>query len=54
MSPSTAEAERLDDPALAGRLPPDPIDRDAAGRSVYAIPLDDITSFDFTKIKAKL
>ena len=33
---------------------PDPIDRGAADRLVYAIPLDDITSFDFTKIKAKV
>ena len=48
------QAERLDDPALAERLPPDPIHRGSADRLVYAIPLDDITSFDFTKIKAKV
>ena len=47
-------AQRLDDPALAARLPSDPIDRDAADRTVYAVPLDDVTSFDFTKIKAKV
>lgn len=47
-------AERLDDPALAARLPSDPIERNAADRTVYAVPLDDVTSFDFTKIKAKV
>lgn len=47
-------AQRLDDPALAVRLPSDPIDRNAADRTVYAVPLDDVTSFDFTKIKAKV
>ena len=47
-------AERLKDPALAARLPADPIDRGAADRAFYAVPLDDITSFDFTKIKAKV
>ncbi len=47
-------AQRLDDPALMARLPSDPIDRNAADRTVYAVPLDDITSFDFTKIKAKV
>ena len=47
-------AQRLDDPALAARLPADPIDRDAADRTVYAVSLDDVTSFDFTKIKAKV
>ena len=47
-------AEPVDDPALAARLPSDPIDRDAADRTVYAVPLDDVTSFDFTKIKAKV
>ena len=47
-------AQRLDDPAIAARLPSDPIDRDAADRTVYAVPLDDVTSFDFTKIKAKV
>ncbi len=47
-------AERLGDPALAARLPSDPIDRNAADRAVYAVPLDDVTSFDFTKIKAKV
>lgn len=48
------QAERLDDDALAARLPSDPIDRNAADRTVYAVPLDDVTSFDFTKIKAKV
>ena len=47
-------AEPVDDPALAARLPSDPIDREAADRTVYAVPLDDVTSFDFTKIKAKV
>ena len=47
-------AEPVDDPAIAARLPSDPIDRDAADRTVYAVPLEDVTSFDFTKIKAKV
>jgi len=47
-------ARRLDDPALAARLPSDPIERNAADRTAYAVPLDDVTSFDFTKIKAKV
>ena len=47
-------ALRLDDPALAARLPSDPIDRDTTDRTVYTVPLDDVTSFDFTKIKAKV
>ena len=47
-------AEPVDDPALAARLPSDPIDRNAADRTVYAVPLNDVTSFDFTKIKAKV
>ena len=47
-------AQRLDDPALEQRLSADPINRGASDRAVYTVPLDDITSFDFTKIKAKV
>ena len=47
-------AEREENASLAERLPADPLDGKTADRQTYAIPLDDVTSFDFTKINAKL
>ncbi len=47
-------AELVTDPSVFARLPEDPISQNSTKRRAYAIHLDDITSFDFTKIKAKV
>lgn len=47
-------AELVTDPSVVARLPEDPIVGHSTNRLAYTIPLDDITSFDFTKIKAKV
>ena len=47
-------AERVTDTSLSERLPKDPIRPARTKGYAYAILLDDVTSFDFTKIKSKL